>query len=388
MTVKRPRRLNIAMIGQKGIPITLGGADNYVMNITTRLVERGHKATVYCRPYATKLWMDELPPDKRPEKTRVLYYKGIRLITLPTLPMKNLDALFNSALCAIHGLFQPYDIVNYQTIGATMVSFISLLRPGTKNVASVLALDWARAKWNPLVQRLLKTGEYTSVKFAHSTQVISLDLKKYYDSKYGIDSVYIPTGVEIKARQPLNLTRKYGIEEGRYLLFLSRLVPEKGAHYLIEAYRNLKTDMKLIIAGDARYEDEYKGRLRAMANSNVLFTGFVPDEEMDELFANCYIYILPSEIEGLPHSLLQGLSYGRCVVASDIAPNCEALGNCGYTFHSSDADSLRSILQKLVDNPSLVRAEYEKSVGRVKSEYDWEAVVDKFENLYYKTLGY
>jgi glycosyltransferase involved in cell wall biosynthesis len=382
------RKLNIAMIGQKGIPITLGGADNYVLNITTRLIERGHKATVYCRPYATKLWLDEFPPDKRPAKTRILYYKGVRLVTLPTLPMKNLDALFNSALGALHGLFQPYDIINYQTIGATIVSFISRLRPQTKVVASVLALDWARAKWNPLVQKLLKTGEYTSVKFAHSTQVISLDLKRYYDDKYKINSVYIPTGVELKPRQPLKLAKKYGIEEEKYLLFLSRLVPEKGAHYLIEAYRKLKTNLKLVVAGDARYEDEYKNRLKGMANSNVIFTGFVPDEEMDELFANAYVYILPSEIEGLPHSLLQGLSYGRCVVASDINPNREALGNCGYTFKNGNSESLREALQKLVDNPALVKAEYEKSIARVKAEYDWEAVTDKFEDLYYKTLGY
>lgn len=381
------RKLNIANIGLKGIPVTLGGIDNFVENIATRMVQRGHSVSVYNRAYVTKIWLESISHQNLKEKKRVIYYKGIRIITLPTLQKKNLDAIFHTTLGAAHSIFQPYDILNYHTIGASLVSFLSWLRPSQKTICSVHGLDWARSKWNTIAQTLIKKGEYTSARFVDATHVVSNELKKYYDAKYNIKSVYIPTGVEIKRHVEPRLILKYGIKKEKYLLFLSRLVPEKGAHYLIQAFNELQTDMKLVIAGDVLFGEKYVEKLRQMAGKNIIFTGYVPDEEMDELFANAYIYILPSEIEGLPHSLLQGLSYGRCVVASDIPPNREALGNCGYTFKNGDIGSLRQILQKLIDNPSLVSAEYEKSIQRVKSEYDWERVADKFEELYYQTLG-
>lgn len=385
--MKKRRKLNIAMLGLKGIPVTIGGPENFVQNISIRLVQRGHRATVYCRPYAMKLWLEQLPPEQRPQNDQTLSYEDVRLVTLPTMPTKNFDAIVHTTLSAVHGLFQPYDIINYQTVGPSMVSFISRMKDRPRVVTSVLGLDWARAKWSSIARQILKFGEYTSVKFADRTHVISQDLKRYYDNKYGIDSTYIPTGVDIKEPVPLDLCRKYGLEKEKYVLFLSRIVPEKGAHFLVEAFNRLKTEMKLVIAGNALYEKAYLNGLKRMADRNVIFTGFVPDEEMAELFSNAYLYVLPSEIEGLPHSLLQGLSYGRCVVTSDIAANLEALGGCGYSFKSRDAAALQSLLQKLMDNPELVKAESEKSIARVKRDYDWDIVVDKFEELYYQSLG-
>ena len=303
------------------------------------------------------------------------------------LPKKNFDSISHTTLAAIHALFQPYDIINYHTIGSTMVSFISWLKLRQKIVVSVHGLDWARSKWGSIAQKLLKMSEYTSARFVDATQVVSHVLKRYYDDEYGISSVYIPTGVDVNKPKRPALIRKYGLETGRYVLFLSRLVPEKGVHYLIKAFEKLNSDMKLVIAGDSLYEKAYINRLKKMANHDVIFTGFVSNDEMSELFSNAYIYVLPSEVEGLPHSVLQGLSYGRCVVTSDIKPNREALGDCGYTFRTGDPESLCAVLQKLIDNPELVSAEREKAVARVKAVYDWEVVVDKFEELYYRLLG-
>ena len=230
-------------------------------------------------------------------------------------------------------------------------------------------------------------SEYTSARFVDATQVVSHVLKRYYDEKYGINSAYIPTGVNVREPRQPDLIRKYGLEKEKYVLFLSRPVLEKGAHYLIQAFEKLDSDMKLVIAGDALYGRAYIDSLKEMANQDVIFTGFVSDDEMSELFSNAYVYVLPSEVEGLPHSVLQGLSYGRCVVTSDIEPNREALGDCGYTFRTGDTESLCAVLQKLMDNPDLVNAEREKTVARVKAVYDWEVVVDKFEELYYRLLG-
>ncbi len=374
------------MIGLKGIPITFSGPENFVEQISTRLVERGHSVTVYCRPYAIKKWLQQSAAESE-NKTIKLNYSGINLKVLPTIPTKHFDAIVHSTLSSIHTLSQQYDIIHYQTLGPSTVSFIPQLFKKAKIITSVLGLDWQRAKWGWFARNYLKFGEFTSIRFADFTHVISYELKRYYERKYRRKVYYIPTGVEILPPRPIQVTKKYGIEKEKFILFLSRLVPEKGAHFLIGAYKKLKTDLRLVIAGGALYEEVYINRLKKIAGKNVIFTGFVSDDEMAELFSNAYLYVLPSEVEGLPHSLLQALSYGRCVVASDIEANREALDNCGYTFKSSNSDHLASVLQKLIENKGLVEQEKEKGINHVREKYDWEHVVDEFERLYQKSLS-
>jgi glycosyltransferase involved in cell wall biosynthesis len=373
--------MRIAMIGQKGIPVTIGGPENFVREISTRLVERGHRVTVYCRPYALKEWSEFISEEER-ESIRRGKYRGVDLKVLPTIPTKHFDTIVHSTISSVKAVFDNFDVVHYQTIGASFPAFIPRVATRSKIVVSVLALDWQRAKWGPAAKAMLRLSEEASVKIPHVTHVISRELKRYFESRYRQRVVYIPTGVEIAQRKPLNRAKKYGIEKGKYIFFLSRLVPEKGAHYLIEAYRGLKTDLKLVIAGSSLYERRYVNQLKNAASPDIVFTGFVSDEEMAELFSNAYLYVLPSETEGLPHSLLQALSFGRCVVASDIEANKEALGDCGYTFVSKDTHSLRMVLENLIANPQLVSAEEQKGIQRVQKEYNWESIVSQFEHLY------
>jgi len=373
--------MRVAMIGQKGIPVTIGGPENFVREISTRLVERGHRVTVYCRPYAVTDWTRFLSEEEK-QAVQKRKYHGVDLKVLPTIPTKNLDAIVHSALSSIYSTFDSFDVLHYHTIGAFLPAFIPRLATRSKIVVSVHALDWQRAKWGPAAKTILRLGEEASIRIPHVTHVISKELKRYFESRYHRRVVYVPTGVKIAQPKPLNLTRKYGIQKGKFILFLSRLVPEKGAHYLIEAYNGLKTDLMLVIAGSVLYEPKYVSRLRRSAGPGVIFTGFVPDEEMAELFSNAYLYVLPSEMEGLPHTLLQALSYGRCVVASDIEANREALGERGFTFTSKDINSLRKAMEKLIDHPELVAAEEGKGTERVRKQYGWDAVVDRFEQLY------
>jgi len=369
------------MIGQKGIPVTIGGPENFVREISTRLVRRGHRVTVYCRPYALNEWARFLTEEEK-ESVRRRNYQGVDLKILPTVPTKRLDTIVHSTLSSIHCVFDTFDVIHYHTIGAFLPAFIPRLATRSKIVVSVHALDWQRAKWGPGARAMLRLGEEASVRIPDVTHVISRELKRYFESRYGREVAYIPTGVRIAEPKPTRLTRKYGIKEGNYILFLSRLVPEKGAHYLIEAHKGLKTDMKLVIAGNALYEPGYVAGLKTSAGPGVIFTGFVPDEEMAELFSNAYLYVLPSEMEGLPHTLLQALSYGRCVVASDIEANREALGGLGLTFTSKDSNSLRKVLQDLIAHPEHVAAAGDKGIRRVRQEYGWETVVDQFEHIY------
>ncbi len=374
--------MRIAMIGQKGIPVTIGGPESYVREISTRLVQRGHRVTVYCRPYILTRWARFLTQEER-DSVRQRKYRGVDIKVLPTLPTKRLDTITHSLVSSIHSTFSDFDVIHYQTIGASLPAFIPRLATRSRIVVSVLALDWQRAKWGVEAKTILRLSEKASVKIPHVTHVISRELKRYFESRYPRQVVYIPTGVEIRQRKPINLTRKYGIEKEGYVLFLSRLVPEKGAQYLIDAYKGLKTDLKLVIAGSSLYEPRYVSELRASAGPGVIFTGFVPEEEMAELFSNAYLYVLPSETEGLPHTVLQALSYGRCVVASDIEANREALGDCGFTFTSRSSDSLREISAHLIAHPEIVAAEEEKGIARVQKEYTWDSVVDRFEQIYH-----
>lgn len=373
--------MRVAMIGQKGIPVTIGGPENFVREISTRLVERGHRVTVYCRPYALTEWARFLSEEEK-ESVRRRKYRGVELKILPTVPTKRLDAIVHSTLSSVHCVFDAFDVLHYHTIGAFLPAFIPRLATRSRIVVSVHALDWQRAKWGPGAKAMLRLGEEASIRIPHVTHVISRELKRYFESRYGRAVAYIPTGVKIAQPKLIRLTGKYGIKKGKYILFLSRLVPEKGAHYLIEAYKALKTDLKLVIAGNALYEPRYVSSLKATAGEGVVFTGFVPDEEMAELFSNAYLYVLPSETEGLPHTLLQALSYGRCVVASDIEANREALGGRGFTFTTKDGSSLRKVLENLIAHPQLVAAEEGKGIRRVREEYGWEAVVDRFEKVY------
>ena len=379
------RSLRIVMLGIRGFPGSLGGAENFSEQVATRLVERGHDVTVYCRSYIRDEWAK--PDVETPAPLGHLRtYKGVRLKLLPTVHSKHLDNILHTVLAAFDSFGRSYDVMHFHSVGPCLLAPLPYYTRRARIVATVHGLDWSRAKWGGFAQRMLLAGAYCSAHFAHVTTTVSQELRDYYQRAYGRRAYYVPTGVEMNAPRPLNQARRWGLDPERYILFLSRITQEKGAHYLVEAYNRVRPPMKLVVAGGTMFERDYADELQRTAGDNVVFTGFVTDEEMEELFSNAYLYVLPSEIEGLPHSLLQALSYGRCVLASDIDASREALGECGYTFRSMNVDDLAEKLAHLVEHPDLVRAEHDKGIARVKREYDWEKVVDRFEELYTMTL--
>lgn len=353
------------MLGLKGIPFP-AGIENFTEEVGWRLVERGHQVTVYVRPYV----------DVRD------VHRGVRIRHLPSLHTKHLDALSHTFLASLDVLFADVDIVHYHALGPSVFSLLPRLR-GMKTIAQVHGLDWQRAKWSSFASRCLEAAEYAAVYFPHRTIAISTTLKAYFEAKYHRPVDYLPTGVkDYENREPREI-RKWGLDKENYILFLSRLVPEKGCHYLIEAYERLAPAKRLVIAGPcAAGEDAYCATLRRPDNRNVIFTGAATGELLEELFSNAYVYVLPSEVEGLSHALLQGLSFGRCVLASDIEPNREALGECGMTFKSRDVSDLQQKLQYLLDHPDFVHACGTAAKARVRAHYSWDTVVDRLEAIY------
>jgi glycosyltransferase involved in cell wall biosynthesis len=364
--------MKIAMVGTKGIPATWGGIERHVEEISVRLAAMGHDVTVYCRPHYTE--------------TNDSVYKGVKLKKLPTVNSKNFDAIVHTFFATMNAMSKDYDVVHYHAIGPGTLSMLPRI-VGKKTVVTVHGLDWQREKWGKSAKAFLKFGEWASVLFPSHTIAVSRFLKSYLDDKYGREVCYIPSAVTDPIFRKPNKIREFGLGENDYILFVARLVPEKGCHFLIDAYKRLKPKQKLVIAGGSSLSDEYVAELRAHECEDIVFTGYVFGEALHELYSNAYCYVHPSTIEGLPVTLLEAVSYGNCIVASDIPPNAEVVQDAGLLFESQNVDSLQEKLKMVIENPVLARTYGERAKTAGVSEYNYDSVAEKTEKVYKKALG-
>jgi glycosyltransferase involved in cell wall biosynthesis len=361
------KALKIAMFGIKGIPVP-GGAENVVEQIGSRLVQRGHEVLVYVRPHYTS----------RNIKT----YRGMRLVHLPSVPTKNFDAITHSFLASLACMVEKPDIVHIHATGNSIYAIIPKLR-GIPTVVQSHGLDWQRAKWGKLARAYLKMTDYTTVQFPSVTTAVSRKMQRYYQEKFHQPVVYIPNGVAPSKKVNPQEILRYGLKGNDYILFAARLVPEKGCHDLIRAYRSLNSpEKKLVIAGDGSYNDPYAQTIKKNADKHILFLGFVEGRLLDELLSNAYMYVLPSEIEGLSTGLLEAMSYGNCVLVSDIEENVEAISGAGFTFKSGSCDDLAVKMQALLQDEKMVERYRDLAKRTSNEKYDWERVTDQYEALY------
>ncbi len=363
--------MKIAMIGQKGIPSRSGGIEIHVEEISKRLAKRNCEVDVYCRRgYCSNIeeW----------------HHNGINLKYAPYIHSKHLDAITHTFTSTVKALFSGCDIFHYHALGPATLSFIPRIF-GKKVVCTVHGLDWQRGKWGGFASRYLKFGEFATAKFPNITINVSDNLVKYYYEKYGVDTVFIPNGVEKHDRvEPERIGPSYGLEKDGYILFLARLVPEKGAHYLIAAYKKLNTDKKLVIAGGASHSTHYEKSLHLLAdnNPNIIFTGFVSGTLLEELYSNAYLYVLPSDIEGLPISLLEAMSFGNCCLTSDIPENQAVVKGMGMTFRKGDVEDLYRGLERLLNNHATVYKMKENIQKYVCDNYNWEDITISTHEVY------
>lgn len=360
--------MKIAMIGQKGIPATSGGVEKHVEEMAIRLVEQGHEVTVYCRSTYMKQNLKE--------------YKGVKLITINTIDCKSLDAIIYTFKATIHAVFKGYDVYHYHALGPASLSFIPKIF-GKKVVVTVHGLDWKREKWGNFAQSYLKFGEFVTGHFADKIVSVSKNLSEYFIEKYKRNEenvVYIPNGVNIQCNRESNEIKKYGLGHDDYILFLARLVPEKGAHYLIAAYNNLNTDKKLVIAGGSSFTEDYVKQLQGLAgdNKSIIFTGNVGGNLLAELYCNCALYVLPSDIEGMPLTLLEALSYGKKVLVSDIKENLqviEGIDNC-YSFRRADVFDLTTKINSIILEAKVY--DPKDTINIIEEQYSWGKVVTQY----------
>ncbi len=364
--------MKIAMIGQKGIPAQSGGVEQHVDVLSRLLCERGHEVIVYCR----RSYCEEEVSDQRPEFTT----QNPRRIFRPSIATKHLDAITHTMSSTFDVLFRDVDVVHYHAIGPAALAPIARLR-GRPTVVTCHGLDWQRAKWGPVAKRCLRLGEWLAAKCASRLVVVSEPLRQYFLTEHDTQSTFIPNGVvPIEWRAPRRI-KQWNLQPGKYLLAASRLVPEKGLHYLIEAYEKLETDMTLVIAGGGGLDQEYERSLRSSAGPRVVFTGNADRELMSELYSNALVFLLPSELEGMSIALLEAMSCGLPVVVSDIPENVCVVGNDGFTFRSRDAGHLRAVLAAVLEHAEVL-PEYGQRC-RVRAErYRWPQIAADLEAVY------
>ena len=258
-----------------------------------------------------------------------------------------------------------------------------------KNVVQDLTsagIDWQREKWQSgLGSKFIHQGEKNAAKYADEVIVLSKGVQDYFKETYGRETHFIPNGVNRpQIREASLITDKFGLKKDSYILFLGRLVPEKGIRYLVEAFKNVKTDKKLVIAGGSSDTDSFMEELKELAKGDdrILFTGFVQGAMLDELYSNAYIYTLPSDLEGMPLSLLEAMSYGNCCLVSDIPECAEVVEDKALIFKKSDVEDLREKLQEACDHPEMVMRMKNQAADFICEKYNWDEVVKKTMKLY------
>lgn len=379
-TVKKEinkRYPRVAMIGHKRMPSREGGVEIVVEQLSVRLAAKGYRVDAYNR---SGYHVSGKEFDTKHNKV----FKGVRIITIPTPQNGKLNAIVYTFLATVRALVTGYDLYHIHAEGPC--AFLWLLKLFKKHViVTIHGLDWQRAKWGNFATRVLLYGEKQAVKHADEIIVLSENVKEYFKKTYQRETTFIPNGVmrpELKNAD--EMTEKWGIEANDYVLFLARLVPEKGVHYLIDAFSQTETEKKLVIAGGSSHSDDYVNEIfeKAEKDPRIIFTHFVQGRKLEELYSNAYIFVLPSDVEGMAISLLEAMSYGNCCLVSDIKENTEVVGEHAVTFKKGDVSDLKEKLEMLLNNPKIVEQYKENAADYVCGRYDWDLVTEEVVDLY------
>lgn len=378
MAFKGQGALRIAMLGHKRIPSREGGVEIVVEELSTRMAALGHGVTCFNRKG------HHVSGKKFDSEKKLCSYKGVRIKEVLTINKAGFAAMSSSFFAALRAAFGRYDIVHFHAEGPCAMIWLPKLF-GKKCIATVHGLDHKRAKWGKFASSYIKFGEKCAVRFSDEIIVLSRNIENYFLENYGRKTVFIPNGVSAPVLFDVKeIKEKYSLEKDDYILFLGRLVPEKGIKYLIEAFKEVKTDKKLVIAGGSSDTDDFESEIKAAAkgDSRIIFTGFVEGRTLSELYSNAYIYTLPSDLEGMPLSLLEAMSYGNCVLTSSIPECAEVVEDKAVIFEKGNKKDLKEKLQLLCDKNETVKMYKSQAADFILNKYNWDEVVANTLNIY------
>ncbi|BBD09262.1 glycosyltransferase family 4 protein [Desulfovibrio ferrophilus] len=367
--------LKIAMVGLRAIGGDCsGGIETHVNELAPRVAALGAEVTVFCRaPYAGHLG-----------KT----CRGVNIEVGPCIKSKHLETVTHTGLSCL-SMLSGYDVVHFHAIGPALFSWLPRLS-GRGVVTTVHAMDYRRAKWGPVARAALKLGAGCAALFSHRLITVSRGLRDGFQQRYKIPVSYVPNGIARPESRPLEALRRFGIRPG-YVLFLGRLVPEKGVHTLLEAFSRLKTDAQLVVAGAQSHTRGYADRLRRLARGDerIVFTGPLYREDKAEAYSNAGLFVLPSELEGMPITMLEAAAHACPVLTSDI-PEClepcqggsePAPRGVFSSFAVGDAGALAEAMQRMLADPDLPAR---GAAGRdfVLERYDWDRIARETLDVY------
>jgi glycosyltransferase involved in cell wall biosynthesis len=364
--------MRIGIFGTRGIPASYGGFETFAEHLATRLVARGHDVTVYCRAHYVS--------------PRQLEYQGVTLKVLPTIRHKYFDTVVHTLLSVVWAVPRRFDatlMCNAANAPATLI----LRLTGTPVAINVDGLEHKRKKWNWLGRQYYRIAERLSTIFPNVTVTDAQVIHDYYLARYNAPSEMITYGSEVERKPSPDIVRRWRVEPNRYVLYVSRLEPENNAHLVIEAFKRVRTAYRLLIVGDAPYAHDYIKDLkqRARGDKRIIFTGFVFGQDYRALQQNAYCYVHATEVGGTHPALLEAMGYGNCVLTLAAPENLEVVGNCGISYE--DESDLVEKLQRVLRDGSLVHGYRHRAQMRVQKYYDWERVVDKYEQLFSRMAG-
>ena len=371
-------KLNIVMFGHKRIPSREGGVEIVVEELSTRMAALAHNVTCYGR-------RGHHVSGAKFDGTVFTEYKGVKIRSVYTLNKKGLAAVTSSFFAALRASFSKADVVHIHAEGPAFMCWMPKLF-GKHVVVTVHGLDWQREKWkNGLGSKYIYWGEKMAVRFADEIIVLSRNVQEYFWDTYRRRTSWIPNGAtRPECLEPEEIVKRFGVAKDDYILFLGRIVPEKGIHYLINAFKQVDTCKSLVIAGGASDTDDYMLYLKELAKEDdrIRFTGFVQGKVLEELYSNSYVYVLPSDLEGMPLSLLEAMSYGNCCLTSDIKECTEVTGEKGISFRKGDVADLATKLQYLCDDADVTQKYKSEAADYICKKYSWDAVVEETLTLY------
>jgi len=370
--------MKIVMIGQKGIPAQAGGIERHVEELSAQLVQRGHEVLVFCRSWYVK--------NKK-------IHRGVHCVNAYCIRTKHLDAITHTFFSILKAVKLKPDIIHIHGVGPALLAWLpKLISPKTKVVVTFHCIDRHHQKWNWFGRLSLYLGERIACWAPDATVSVSKTLQTYCRLSYGTNTAYIPNGAHIPdtASDP-DLLKKFKLETGKYLMMCSRLVRHKGVHVLIDAWKRLRIEqpkltrnMKLAIVGGSAFTDDYVKEVHEMAagDDSIVFTDTQTGKTLHALFSGAYAQVHPSASEGLPIAVLEGMGYGKCVIASDIPENSELVTKHGISFKTGDVENLVKKMTMILTEPKLSNAVGSEARDFIAKNFDWTDIAETTEYLY------
>jgi len=361
--------MHVVMMGCRGIPATYGGVEKAVEELSTRLAKQGHRVTVICRNHYTP---------------RMSTYEDVQIVRLPTIPRKHLEMIVHTLLSALYLAVKPCDLVHVHSVEPSVVTpFLRLFHPV---VATSHGQAYRRDKWGPVFRSLSQLAERIFIAAPRKCTAVSRTLSGYYTQKYGRTTQYIPNGVTIQKPVGPEHLAQFELEKDRYILFVGRLLATKGPKLLIDAYKRVRPDLKLVIVGGSSHTPRYERMLQKEAGDGVRFVGYQYGDALKALYSNCRLFVFPSYIEGLPLVLLEALSFQRPVLFSDIPENLEIADGLGTAFKCGSVDDLAEKLEQALSDPDRLESLRTAATERLCSEYNWDRITGQYLKIYGEAL--